>query len=123
MRLDRIALAGGLVLVGAAVATELAKPARERRWHGELVGVVPYDLRLPTITRARDRWWNPADERLSRASFALAAMIATTNICTSVSTRCTPSSVSKRVENIVWPVQAHQIRTNSVANRTSSPTE
>ena len=64
MRLDRIAIAGGLVLVGAAVATELAKPARERHWHGELLGVVPYDLRLPTISRARDRWWNPADERL-----------------------------------------------------------
>ena len=36
----------------------------------------------------------PADERLSRASLALAAITATTNICTSVSTRCAPSSVS-----------------------------
>jgi hypothetical protein len=52
----------------------------------------------------------PADDRLSRASLALAAITATANICSSVNPRCTTSSVSNLVEKIVWPVHAHQIR-------------
>ena len=47
-----------------AVLSELAKPADERTWHGRLAGVVPYDLRPPTLARMRQRWWNPEDERL-----------------------------------------------------------
>ena len=25
---------------------------------------MPYDLRLPTMERLRDRWWNPDDPRI-----------------------------------------------------------
>ena len=66
---------------------------------------------------------NPADDRLSSASFAFAAIAATANIWTSVNPRCTASSVSNRVENTVWPVHAHQISTNNGANRASSMNE
>jgi hypothetical protein len=52
------------VLLGAAVATELVKPAGEREWHGKIVGIVPYDLRPPTWQRVREAWWNPDDHRL-----------------------------------------------------------
>jgi hypothetical protein len=54
----------GLILVGAAVATELLKPADERTWEGKIAGLVPYDLRRPTLARARERLWNPADHRV-----------------------------------------------------------
>ncbi len=54
----------GFGLVVAAVATELAKPAEEREWHGELGGVVPYDLRPPTLSRMQAAWWAPDDPRL-----------------------------------------------------------
>jgi hypothetical protein len=29
-----------------------------------VAGVVPYDFRMPTLERARSRWWNAQDERL-----------------------------------------------------------
>lgn len=54
----------GVVLVAAAVATELRKPKAARTWEGRIAGRVPYDLRPPTLTRARARLWNPADRRI-----------------------------------------------------------
>lgn len=51
-------------VVAAAVATELAKPAHEREWHGELGGVLPYDFRPPTLARVKSSWWAPDDPRL-----------------------------------------------------------
>jgi len=54
----------GLILIGAAIATELVKPAEERTWEGRIAGLVPYDLRRPTLARARERLWNPADHRI-----------------------------------------------------------
>lgn len=51
-------------LLAAAVATELNKPAADRTWEGSVAGIVPYDLRPPTIERARSRLWNPDDERI-----------------------------------------------------------
>lgn len=54
----------GIGLMVAAVVQELSRPADERTWHGQLVGIVPYDLRPPTLQRVRDAWWNPDDPRL-----------------------------------------------------------
>jgi hypothetical protein len=51
-------------LVGAAVIQELRMPPEERQWHGLVAGVVPYDLRPPTVDRFRQTWWNPSDERI-----------------------------------------------------------
>jgi hypothetical protein len=51
-------------LLGAAVATELRKPQEERAWHGKLAGVVPYELRRPTLKRVRETYWAPADEHV-----------------------------------------------------------
>lgn len=53
----------GLALVVVAVVRELRTPASERTWHGR-IGVVPYDLRPPTLARVRAAWWDPDDERL-----------------------------------------------------------
>jgi hypothetical protein len=53
-----------LAFIAAALITELRKPKEERRWHGRLAGVVPYEFRPPTLARVRERWWNPDDERL-----------------------------------------------------------
>ena len=54
----------GATLVGAAVATEMRKPPEERTWDGRIGGLVPYDLRRPTIARARERLWNPANPHI-----------------------------------------------------------
>src|SRR5262245_57858941 len=54
------ALALGIV----AVVQELQKPAEEREWHGIVAGVFPYDLRKPTVARARSTWWNPEEHRV-----------------------------------------------------------
>jgi hypothetical protein len=58
----------GLAAIGllvAAVARELRTPSDERSWQGRVLGVVPYDLRLPpTPERVKAAWWSPDDERL-----------------------------------------------------------
>ena len=58
-----LARLAALVLIGLAVFEQLRRPAEERTWEGEVAGFVPYDFRMPTIERARSRWWNPEDER------------------------------------------------------------
>ena len=48
----------------AAIVEQLRLPAEERTWEGRVGGLVPYDFRLPTLDRARSRWWNPEDDRV-----------------------------------------------------------
>ena len=43
----------------AAVCQELEKPKEERKWHGKVAGLVPYDFRIPTIEKLKDAYWNP----------------------------------------------------------------
>jgi len=59
-RVKRVMRVLWVALVGAAVADAL----RNNRRHGELFGFVPYDFRLPTTERARERTWNPTSTRL-----------------------------------------------------------
>lgn len=63
-RLRGVAKAVAVGVVVAAVAQEIAKPAAERTWHGRVLGVVPYDFRVPTAERIRQAYWNPDDPRL-----------------------------------------------------------
>jgi hypothetical protein len=51
-------------LVAAALYQELRKPPEEREWHGKVANFVPYDFRLPTGQRLRERFWNPEDPRI-----------------------------------------------------------
>jgi hypothetical protein len=55
-------VAFGLVL--AAVIDQLRRDPEERTWEGSVAGIVPYDFRMPTLERARSRWWNADDNRL-----------------------------------------------------------
>lgn len=61
MWLFRVALFGA---VAGAIYTELRKPPEQRTWHGRLLGVVPYDFRMPTIERVRQAYWNPRSPKL-----------------------------------------------------------
>ena len=45
-------------LTVAAVVRELRLPAEERTWHGRIL-YVPYDFRIPTLDRLRERFWAP----------------------------------------------------------------
>jgi Family of unknown function (DUF5808) len=51
-------------LVVAAVIDQLRRDPEERTWEGSVAGMVPYDFRMPTLERARSRWWNTNDDRL-----------------------------------------------------------
>jgi hypothetical protein len=62
--LRNVLKAAAIGLAVLAVLEQLRRPAGERTWEGEVVGFVPYDFRMPTIERARSRWWNPQEERL-----------------------------------------------------------
>jgi len=54
----------GVALIAAAVVQQLRRPPQERDWHGTLGGVVPYDLRPPTLARLKDSVWAPESERV-----------------------------------------------------------
>ena len=54
----------GIVLAGWVVLRELRKPQAERTWNGTLAGVVPYDLRRPTLARVREQMWAPDNPRI-----------------------------------------------------------
>jgi hypothetical protein len=60
----RLARLTAVALVVGAVATELAKPEDERTWHGRVLGVVPYDFRVPSWDKIRDAYWNPSSDSL-----------------------------------------------------------
>ena len=51
-------------LVVAALIDQLRRDPEERTWEGSVAGIVPYDFRMPTLERARSRWWNANDDRL-----------------------------------------------------------
>lgn len=51
-------------LVVAALVKELRKPPEERTWHGVVAGFVPYEFRVPTVARIRERVWDPESERI-----------------------------------------------------------
>ncbi len=53
-----------LVALGAtAVREQVQRPPQERTWHGKVLNV-PYDFRMPTLSRARERLWNPDEPSL-----------------------------------------------------------
>lgn len=53
-----------LALTVAAVVKELRTPEAERTWHGKVASVVPYEFRIPTLQRARERLWDPEAEHV-----------------------------------------------------------
>jgi Family of unknown function (DUF5808) len=63
-RVRRIVKLVAIGLVVAAVIDQLRRAPRDRTWEGAVAGIVPYDFRMPTLERARSRWWNPDDDRL-----------------------------------------------------------
>lgn len=50
--------------VFGALYQELKRPADERTWTGKVLGVVPYDFRVPTWDRLRASYWNPESEEI-----------------------------------------------------------
>jgi hypothetical protein len=53
-----------VALVVAAVTKELQKDKEDRTWHGTVAGFVPYEFRVPTAERFRERVWDPEGEHL-----------------------------------------------------------
>jgi hypothetical protein len=53
-----------IALAAVAIVDQLRRPSEERTWEGTVAGFVPYDFRMPTIERARSRWWNLDEPRL-----------------------------------------------------------
>jgi hypothetical protein len=53
-----------MAAIAGAIYTELRKPPEQRTWNGRLLGVVPYDFRLPTIDGLRQAYWNPHSPRI-----------------------------------------------------------
>ena len=60
----RIIGAAVVALAMAAVFQELEKPKEERKWHGRVAGIIPYDFRTPTIERFLESYWNPYERRV-----------------------------------------------------------
>lgn len=62
-RLRRLGYGVLAALAAAALLDQIGRAPADRDWHGRVLGV-PYDFRLPTIRRARERLWNSHDERV-----------------------------------------------------------
>ena len=62
--LKRLIALLGVAAAAVAISEQVKRPVEERTWHGEVLGVVPYDFRMPTLDRLRERCWNPEDGRL-----------------------------------------------------------
>ncbi|TDE00925.1 hypothetical protein E1269_24370 [Jiangella asiatica] len=61
----------GVGLLTAAVVTELRKPPEGRTWEGKIAGMVPYDLRPPTLERLRDKVWAPEGTLITPHGFGV----------------------------------------------------
>lgn len=61
MWIVRMAVIGTVV---GAVYSELRKPPEQRTWNGKVLGVVPYDFRMPSIDSLRQAYWNPRSPKL-----------------------------------------------------------
>jgi hypothetical protein len=48
-----------VAMVISALGRALSKRAAERTWQGKVWQVVPYDFRVPTLARVRERVWAP----------------------------------------------------------------
>lgn len=53
-----------IAAVAGAVYVELRKPPEERTWNGRLLGVIPYDFRLPSLESLRQAYWNPRSPKI-----------------------------------------------------------
>ena len=53
--------------VAGALYVELRKPPAERTWNGKLLGVVPYDFRVPSVDSLRQAYWNPRSPKMFTA--------------------------------------------------------
>jgi hypothetical protein len=57
--LSRLVRMIAFAMLISALRREISKPAAERTWQGKVWQVVPYDFRLPTWARVRERMWAP----------------------------------------------------------------
>lgn len=48
----------------ALLAWAVIDAVRNRRSHGEVFGFIPYDFRIPTVTRTQAHTWSPASPRI-----------------------------------------------------------
>lgn len=60
----RVVQVAVITLTLAAICQELEKPKEERRWHGKVAGIIPYDFRFPTLERFKEAYWNPYESRV-----------------------------------------------------------
>ena len=58
-------------LAVAAVVQELRLPPDERTWHGTVAGFVPYEFRMPTVERIKERVWDPEGGLISPHVFGV----------------------------------------------------
>ncbi len=60
-----------VVLAVVAVVRELRLPADQRTWHGVVARVVPYDFRVPTVSRIKAANWDPEGELVGPRAFGV----------------------------------------------------
>ena len=60
----RMLQAAAITLALVAVCQEIEKPEEERTWHGTIAGFIPYDFRIPTIERFKERFWNSFENHI-----------------------------------------------------------
>ncbi len=68
----RVATMAALGLTLTAILQELEKPKEQRKWHGKVACLVPYDFRPPSIERFKESYWNQYDSHIiTREAFGV----------------------------------------------------
>ncbi|MHB1007565.1 MAG: DUF5808 domain-containing protein [Chloroflexota bacterium] len=49
----------GFLVTAAAILDQMQRPADARTWHGKVLDFFPYDFRMPSLERVKERMWNP----------------------------------------------------------------
>ncbi|MEZ4521041.1 MAG: DUF5808 domain-containing protein [Thermomicrobiales bacterium] len=58
-----VATAASMILLALALWDQLVRDPEHRTRHGQVFGV-PYDFRRPTLSKIKERFWDPQDSRL-----------------------------------------------------------
>ena len=61
--LNIVVCIGAAMLIGAAIWDQLQRARNERTWYGDIFGI-PYDLRMPTLQRLQETFWNRQEQRV-----------------------------------------------------------
>ena len=67
----RMAKLAAVAATIAAIREQLQRDDENRDWNGKVAGFVPYDFRVPTVAKVKERLWDPTGPMISPQVFGV----------------------------------------------------